>query len=244
MSEQQHILSAFDRDLEAIQAHIMKMGGMVEASILDAAKSFDTRDVELAADVRARDKAIDQLEILINDEAAKLLALRSPTAIDLRLVLSVIKVASNLERIGDYSKNMAKRTTVLMEMPHVFDKGQGLRRLAREVELMLKDALDAYVQRDVNLAEEVIQRDRDVDQMYSGLFREYLSYMLEDPRNITPCMHLHFIAKNIERAGDQVTAIAEQVIYLASGEQLDDIHISVDQTSSNPSLSTNLETKL
>ena len=149
MNEQQHILSAFDRDLEAIQAHIMKMGGMVEASILDAAKSFDTRDVELAADVRARDKAIDQLEILINDEATKLLALRSPTAIDLRLVLSVIKVASNLERIGDFSKNMAKRTTVLMEMPHVFDKGQGLRRLAREVELMLKDALDAYVQRDV-----------------------------------------------------------------------------------------------
>jgi phosphate transport system protein len=241
MSEQQHILSAFDRDLEAIQAHIMKMGGMVEASILDAAKSFDTRDVELAADVRARDKAIDQLEILINDEAAKLLALRSPTAIDLRLVLSVIKVASNLERIGDFSKNMAKRTTVLMEMPHVFDKGQGLRRLAREVELMLKDALDAYVQRDVKLAEEVIQRDRDVDQMYSGLFREYLSYMLEDPRNITPCMHLHLMAKNIERMGDHVTSIAEQVIYFTTGERPQSPHLSSDKTSSDPNLSMNLE---
>ena len=241
MNEQQHILSAFDRDLEAIQAHIMKMGRMVEASILDAAKSFDTRDVELAADVRARDKAIDQLETLINDEAAKLLALRSPTAIDLRIVLSVIKVASNLERIGDYSKNMAKRITVLMEMPHVFDKGQGLRRLAREVELMLKDALDAYVQRDVNLAEEVIQRDRDVDQMYSGLFREYLSYMLEDPRNITPCMHLHLIAKNIERMGDHVTSIAEQVIYFTTGELPQSPHLSSDKTSSDPNLSMKLE---
>lgn len=241
MNDQQHIVSSFDRDLEAIQAHIMRMGGLVEASILDAAKSFDTRDVELAEVVRKRDQAIDDLEVLINDEAAKLLALRAPTAVDLRLVLSVIKVSSNLERIGDYSKNMAKRTTVLMEMPHVFDKGQGLRRLAREVELMLKDALDAYVQRDEKLAQEVIQRDLDVDQMYSGLFREFLTYMMEDPRNITPCMHLHFIAKNIERMGDHVTSIAEQVIYIVTGDRPAEERVKNDQTSADANFSLGLE---
>ena len=241
MNDQQHIVSSFDRDLEAIQAHIMRMGGLVEASILDAAKSFDTRDVELAEVVRKRDQAIDDLEVLINDEAAKLLALRAPTAVDLRLVLSVIKVSSNLERIGDYSKNMAKRTTVLMEMPHVFDKGQGLRRLAREVELMLKDALDAYVQRDEKLAQEVIQRDLDVDQMYSGLFREFLTYMMEDPRNITPCMHLHFIAKNIERMGDHVTSIAEQVIYIVTGDRPAEEREKNDQASADANFSLGLE---
>ena len=241
MNDQQHIVSSFDRDLEAIQAHIMRMGGLVEASILDAAKSFDTRDVELAEVVRKRDQAIDDLEVLINDEAAKLLALRAPTAVDLRLVLSVIKVSSNLERIGDYSKNMAKRTTVLMEMPHVFDKGQGLRRLAREVELMLKDALDAYVQRDEKLAQEVNQRDLDVDQMYSGLFREFLTYMMEDPRNITPCMHLHFIAKNIERMGDHVTSIAEQVIYIVTGDRPAEEREKNDQTSADANFSLGLE---
>lgn len=241
MNDKQHIVSSFDRDLEAIQAHIMRMGGLVEASILDAAKSFDTRDVELAEVVRKRDQAIDDLEVLINDEAAKLLALRAPTAVDLRLVLSVIKVSSNLERIGDYSKNMAKRTTVLLEMPHVFDKGQGLRRLAREVELMLKDALDAYVQRDEKLAQEVIQRDLDVDQMYSGLFREFLTYMMEDPRNITPCMHLHFIAKNIERMGDHVTSIAEQVIYIVTGDRPAEEREKNDQTSADANFSLGLE---
>lgn len=241
MNDQQHIVSSFDRDLEAIQAHIMRMGGLVEASILDAAKSFDTRDVELAEVVRKRDQAIDDLEVLINDEAAKLLALRAPTAVDLRLVLSVIKVSSNLERIGDYSKNMAKRTTVLMEMPQVFDKGQGLRRLAREVELMLKDALDAYVQRDEKLAQEVIQRDLDVDQMYSGLFREFLTYMMEDPRNITPCMHLHFIAKNIERMGDHVTSIAEQVIYIVTGDRPAEEREKNDQTSADANFSLSLD---
>ena len=241
MNDQQHIVSSFDRDLEAIQAHIMRMGGLVEASILDAAKSFDARDVELAEVVRKRDQAIDDLEALINDDAAKLLALRAPTAVDLRLVLSVIKVSSNLERIGDYSKNMAKRTTVLMEMPHVFDKGQGLRRLAREVELMLKDALDAYVQRDEKLAQEVIQCDLDVDQMYSGLFREFLTYMMEDPRNITPCMHLHFIAKNIERMGDHVTSIAEQVIYIVTGDRPVEEREKNDQTSADANFSLGLE---
>lgn len=221
MSEQ-HISSAFDRELDAIQARIMKMGGMVEAAIMDAARSLETRDEELAEKVRKNDKAIDALEEMVNEDAARLIALRAPTAIDLRLVLSVMKISANLERIGDYAKNLAKRTSVLVTMPTVNDSAGALRRMAREVELMLKDALDAYIQRDQVLAEDVINRDLEVDQMYNALFREFLTFMMEDPRNITPCMHMHFIAKNIERMGDHVTSIAEQVVYLVSGDRPDE----------------------
>lgn len=232
----QHIASAFDRDLEAIQARIMKMGGLVETAILDAAQSLVDRDEEAAEKVRAGDKAIDALEELINEESARLIALRSPTAIDLRLVLSVMKIAGNLERIGDYAKNMAKRTGVLIQMSPIEGTHAALRRMAREVQLMLKDALDAYIRRDADLARDVIQRDRDVDQMYNALFREFLTFMLEDPRNITACMHLHFIAKNNERMGDHVTSIAEQVVYLVSGEKPGDTRPKEDKTSTDISV--------
>ncbi|GAA6192485.1 phosphate transport system regulatory protein PhoU [Phaeobacter gallaeciensis] len=228
---EQHITSVYDRDLEAVQAHIMKMGGLVEAAIMSAARSLETRDVELATEVRAGDKAIDALEEIINEETARLIALRSPTASDLRLVLSVLKVSANLERIGDYAKNIAKRTTVLVETPPVNDSAAALRRMAREVELMLKDALDAYIQRDAELAMDVITRDHEVDQMYNALFREFLTFMAEDPRNITACMHLHFIAKNIERMGDHVTSIAEQVVYLVTGSRPEDARPKADVTS-------------
>lgn len=230
--EHKHIASVFDRDLETIQAQIMKMGGLVEAAIMEAAHSLETRDEELAKEVVNRDKAIDALEELVNEESARLIALRAPTAIDLRLVLSVLKISGNLERIGDYAKNMAKRTRVLSQMATVDDSAApALRRMAREVGLMLKDALDAYIQRDAELAADVIERDREVDQMYNALFRELLTFMLEDARSITPCMHLHFIAKNIERMGDHVTAIAEQVIYLATGERPDEMRPKADKTS-------------
>lgn len=215
--EEQHIASAFDRDLEAMQAQIMKMGGLVEAAITDAARALETRDEELAQTVLENDAAIDGLEEIINAEAARVIALRSPTAVDLRLILSVMKIAGNLERIGDYAKNIAKRTGVLARSGHILDSGPALRRMAREVELMLKDALDSHVQRDAELAQDVIARDLDVDQMYNAMFREFLTYMMENAHNITPCMHLHFIAKNIERMGDHVTSIAEQVVYVVAG---------------------------
>jgi len=232
-----HIASAFDRDLDKIQAQIMKMGGLVETAIRGAATAYELRDLDLAAKVRANDKTIDQIEETINDECSKLIALRAPTAIDLRLVLSVFKVSSNLERIGDYSKNMAKRTIVLEGLANSHDRRLGLKRLAREVELMLKDALDAYVNRDLDLARDVIARDMDIDQMYNALFREFLTYMMEDPRNITPCMHLHFMAKNLERMGDHVTTIAEQVVFLVTGQRDEDERDKGDMTSSDPEMS-------
>ncbi len=231
--QDQHIASAFDRDLEGVQAQIMKMGGLVEDAIRNAALSLDTRDEELAELVRKKDRPIDELEELINQNAARVIALRAPTAIDLRLILSVIKISANLERIGDYSKNIAKRTTVLATLPPVNDSAGAIRRMAREVESMLKHALDAYIQRDAELARDVITRDHDVDQMYNALFREFLTFMMEDPRNITACMHLHFIAKNVERMGDHVTAIAEQVVYLVTGQHVDEARPKADDTATH-----------
>ncbi|WP_417741209.1 phosphate signaling complex protein PhoU [Salipiger sp.] len=235
-----HIATAFDRDLEGIQAQILKMGGLVEAAIHDAAKSLETRDEELAEQVRKGDLAIDAMEESLNEEAARVIALRQPAASDLRVVLSVMRMSANLERIGDLSKNMAKRTTVLAQMTQINGSTTALRRMARDVEMMLKDALDAYIKRDEALARDVIERDADVDQMYNTLFREFLTFMLEDPRNITSCMHLHFIAKNIERMGDHVTAIAEQVIFLATGEKPEGVRVKEDRTSSDPALSADL----
>ncbi len=231
-----HIASAFDRDLEAIQAQIMKMGGMVEEAILNAATSLETNDEELADTVRRGDAAIDALEEQLNEEIARIIALRQPTAVDLRIVLTVLKMSSNLERIGDYAKNMAKRSTVLANMGQISGAAASIRRMAKEVERMLKDVLDAYIQRDPDMAHEVIQRDEDLDQMYNALFREFLTFMMEDPRNITACMHLHFIAKNTERMGDHVTNIAEQVIYMVTGEQPDEKRPKGDTTSLSTSI--------
>jgi len=230
----EHIASAFDRDLETIQAQIMKMGGLVEDAILKAAVSLENRDEELAAQVRESDRAIDGLEELINDEAARIIALRQPAAVDLRVILTVMKISANLERIGDYAKNMAKRTTVLTRMQQIEGSAAAIRRMSKEVQGMLKDVLDAFLQRDAELACDVIRRDEDVDQMYNALFREFLTFMMEDPRSITACMHLHFIAKNTERMGDHVTNIAEQVVYLVTGDYPEDTRPKDDRTSSDP----------
>jgi phosphate transport system protein len=227
MNTDQHILRAFDRDLEAVQALIMKMGGMVEAALDDAATALVHRDEELATKVRLGDKAIDALEEQVHAECARLIALRSPTATDLRTVLSVMRIASNLERCGDYAKNLAKRATVLVEMAPVGGSAASIARMAKSVQLLLKDALDAFIQRDAKAAHHV----RQSDQFYNAVFRELLTHMMEDPRNITAAMHLHFIAKNIERVGDHATSIAEQVIYLVTGEVPEGSRPKADVTS-------------
>ena len=229
--QSQHITTAYDRELEAIQAQIMRMGGLVEEAIRTSAKALEELDLDLADKIVAADHTIDELDELINQEVARLIALRAPTAVDLRLILTVMKVSSSLERIGDYAKNMAKRTHVLSTMSPMPAGTSSLRRMAREVERMLNDALDAYIQRDEQLARDVIDRDREVDQIYNALFREFLTFMMEDPRNITPFMHMHFIAKNVERMGDHATSIAEWVIYLVTGERPDEVRPKADMTS-------------
>ncbi len=240
MQNSQHIRSAFDRALESLQANMLKMGGLVEVNIMDAAKALEDRDIDLAEKVRERDKQIDNLEEIINDGISRFIAQESPVATDLRVLLSILKVSNNLERIGDHAKNTAKRTSVLLQLKDVENSQAAIRRLSRDVQVMLKDALDAYINRDEELALDVIARDTEIDELYSGLFREFLTYMMEDPRNITACMHLHFIAKNIERMGDHVTSIAEQVVFVVTGQMPTEKRDKADNTSESLELSKDL----
>ncbi|MDF1855278.1 phosphate signaling complex protein PhoU [Pseudooceanicola sp.] len=226
-----HIVSSFDRDLEGIQAAVMKMGGLVELALSEAATALKSRDIELAAKVRKGDRLIDDLDQTIKTDTAKLLALRSPTAGDLRTVLSVMEISSHLERCGDYAKNMAKRTIAMAGSPDIGASFSALGRMSKFVEAMVKDALDSYIQRDPDKALEIIERDTEADQIYNTIFRSLLTHMMEDHRNIAVGMHLHFIAKNIERVGDHATGIAEQTIYLVTGELPDDERQKEDRTS-------------
>ena len=218
MEEQQHISSAFDRDLEEIQVHLLKMGGLAETAILDGAKVLRRRDEGLAKSVRKRDREIDELDQLVNEQCAQLLALRQPIARDLRTVLAVMKIATHIERIGHYAKNMARRSAVLVHLQPIEGTPDTARSMIKEVSAMLSDVLKAFVERDTDLAVEVRERDVEVDHIYNAVFRQLVTYMIEDPRNISACMHYHFIAKNIENMGDHVTAIADQVVYMATGE--------------------------
>ncbi|NHB78221.1 phosphate signaling complex protein PhoU [Rhodobacter calidifons] len=214
----QHIMAAFDRDLEALQAHFIRLSGLAETALTDAAKALESLDLAAADRVIASDRAIDELEEFIQMEAASIIARRAPTAVDLRRLLAVMRAAHSLERVGDYAKNVAKRTRVLPQSAPVEGHAGTIRRMATLVVRMLEEASRALVQKDAALAASVRKRDLDIDQMYNTLFRSLFTYMMESPANIGPSMHLHFIAKNIERAGDHATTIAEQALYLATGE--------------------------
>ena len=216
-----HTTSAYDTDIDGLYTRILTMGGMVEQAIAEAGRALEARDDERAAQVVQADRAIDALEEEINSEVVRTIALRQPTAGDLRTVVTVMKMAGDLERLGDLSKNIAKRVPVLARAPGVDGAGAALRRQSKLVKLMLKDALDAFARGDVEQARDVITRDVEVDQMTNALFREFLTHMMEDPRAITPCLHFLFISKNLERMGDHVTEICEQVIYLETGARPD-----------------------
>lgn len=231
--QQKHIVSSFDRDLESIQAAVMKMGGLVEVALRDATAALKDKDLKLAEQVRKGDKLIDEIDLSVKTDAAKLLALRAPTASDLRAILSVMEICSYLERCGDYAKNMAKRTIAMEETDVISSSIADLGRMSNFVEAMVRDALDAYIQRDVHKAQEVIKRDLEADQIYNSLFRSLLTHMMENHRNIAAGMHLHFIAKNIERVGDHATGIAEQTIYRVTGTLPEDDRPKEDRTSAS-----------
>ena len=218
MTRDGHIMAAFDRDLEGLLALLVRMGGLVETALTDSVAALEAQDAPRAEQVIADDRAIDSLEEQINTEAARIIALRTPTAGDLRMVLAVMRTANSLERVGDYAKNVAKRTRVLAGTRRIEGTAGTIRRMTAVVTAMISDALTALTRRDAALARKVRQSDIDVDQIYNTLFRALVTHMLEDPANISAAMHLHFIAKNIERAGDHATGIAEQAIYLATGQ--------------------------
>jgi phosphate transport system protein len=226
-----HIVQSFDADLDQIESLVTQMGGVVETQIADAVVALVSRDAELGDRVRKGDRHVDELETEIDSAVVRVLALRQPQAQDLRAMVAVLKISTNLERIGDYAKNIAKRASVLGEFRHIGASADIIKRMSALVQVMLKDALDAHVTRDLGLANDVRARDEEVDQMHNTLFRELLTYMMEDPRNITPCMHLLFIAKNVERMGDHVTGISEQIHYVVAGSLPDDERPKSDVTS-------------
>jgi phosphate transport system protein len=195
------------------------MGGLGESQLAAAIEAVVKRDSELAARVVEGDARVDQLEREVDGLVVRLLALRQPMARDLREILAALRIASDLERICDYAANVAKRSIVLNQSPPV-KPVYTLPRMVRLAQALTKDVLDAYVARDADKALVVWARDEELDEMYSSLFRELLTYMMEDPRNITACTHLLFMAKNVERIGDHATNIAETVYFLVNGTPL------------------------
>lgn len=216
-----HTVKAFDDDLDELRALISQMGGLAEAAIADAVKALDRRDTDLAMRVVNGDKRIDELEVEVEKLAVRLIALRAPMADDLREVVSALKTASVIERIGDYAKNIAKRVAIFAEANPIAPMTI-VPEMARVVAQMVKSALDAFVARDPELAARVRERDKTVDDFYNSLFRTLLTYMMENPNNITASAHLLFIAKNLERIGDHATNVAEMVYYSATGIYLEE----------------------
>ncbi len=228
MSE--HTVKAFTEKLDALATSVAAMGGMAEAQLASAVEAIAKRDSARAEKAVGGDKRIDELQMEVEDKALKLLALRQPMAVDLRETLAAIKIASELERIGDLAKNIAKRAIVLNREPPI-RLTQSLDRMGKQALAQLKRVLDAYSNRDAAGAELVWKQDGGIDEMYNSLFRELLTYMMEDPRTIGLCTHLLFVAKNIERSGDHATNIAEVVYHMVSGGHLDTERPKADHTS-------------
>ncbi|MDE2005208.1 MAG: phosphate signaling complex protein PhoU [Rhodospirillales bacterium] len=220
-SEPQHLLRSFDQELAHLRDLISEMGGNVESQVALSARAILEHDTALAAQVVESDKRVDALEHEVEQLVIRTLALRQPMAGDLRQVVAALKITGDLERIGDYAANVAKRTVVLAQYPRQYSLA-GLAHMARLVQENLKTVIDAVGEADAEKAVHVWRSDLAIDDIYNGLFRELITYMMEDPRNITPCTHLLFIAKNLERIGDHATNIAETLHYAVTGQTLTD----------------------
>jgi phosphate transport system protein len=227
-----HIVKSFDQELELLDKKIAQMGGLVEQQLAQGFDALEKRDPSLAEAAAASDRAVDVLEREIQDLTILMIAKRQPLANDLRHIMTVLKIAGDLERIGDLSKNIAKRALAISGENRPKPLMTGLRHMVEHAQSQLKDVLDAYAERDAEKADAVWRRDERIDATYNSLFRELLTYMMEDPRNIGLCTHLLFAAKNIERIGDHSTNIAENVHYLVHGVALADARPKSDDTSS------------
>ena len=225
-----HTAKAFDVDLQDLTRLVSEMGGLAEKQIGDSIDALSRQDEALAVRVVALDIKIDMLQREIEERAILTIAKRQPMAIDLRDVVGALRVANDLERIGDLAKNIAKRTPVIDRDIQLQKVMRGVEHMANLVLTQIKDVLDAYARRDVNKAMGVWRGDEEIDAVNNSLFRELLTYMLEDPRNITLCIHLLFCAKNIERMGDHATNIAETVYYMVEGKALTDERPKGDTT--------------
>ena len=218
--QSQHIVRAFDEDLKYLANRIAGMGGHAERMVDQAVSALVNSDAGLARKVIDDDTFLDEGQREIDDKAIVFIAKRQPMADDLREVIGAIRISADLERVGDLGKNIAKRVVAVSDARHPFSLFRGLQALTELALTQLKDVLDAYASRSVERLGFVRDRDDQIDAMYTSLFRELLTYMMEDPRNITACTHLLFCAKNIERIGDHATNIAETVYYVVTGDQM------------------------
>ena len=228
-----HIVKAYDNDLTALKSMLSEMGGMAEEQLSKSINALVHRDTKLADTVIKADELLDQMEIAVEEKAVLTIAKRQPMAKDLRNVMVAIRIASDIERIGDLAKNVAKRS-------HAIDSAiprrlaAGLERMGQLAQTQLKLVLDAFAANDAERAMDVWRHDEDIDALYNSIFRELLTYMMEDPRMISACTHLLFATKNIERIGDHATNIAENIYYLVNGEMLREQRPKKDKTSTTP----------
>ena len=215
-----HTVKSYDRELDTLERRIAEMGGIAEKMVIDCMDALSNADTVLAHQVVATDVRLDALQREIEDLAVSTIARRQPVAIDLRELIGAIRIAGDLERVGDLAKNIAKRTIKVGAEARVPRAIVGLRHMNEVATELMKDVLDAYAQRDADRAREVWERDVDLDVLEDSVFRDLLTHMMEDPRNISFCAHLLFCSKNIERIGDHATNIAETVVYLVTGETM------------------------
>jgi phosphate transport system protein len=227
----EHIVSSFDQELKNLAATIAEMGGLAEGLVADSIQALTRMDTDLAHKVIVTDLRLDRLQREVEERAITLIARRQPMALDLREIMSAMRIAGDLERVGDLAKNIAKRVNAMNQNVVVKQLVIGVEHLAEIALSQLTDVLNAYATRNDAAALDVRSRDDEIDALYTSLFRELLTYMMEDPRNISFCTHLLFCAKNIERIGDHATNIAETVHYTITGEQLLEDRPKDDQSS-------------
>ncbi len=228
----EHIVASFDDELNELSQKIAEMGGLAEQLVGDSVTALARRDTDVAQRIISEDQKIDRLQRYIEDHAILMIARRQPMAKDLREIMAAIHVANDLERVGDLAKNTAKRVIAIESNFASQRLVAGVEHIAELSLAQLKNVLDAYAARDLAAARIVWERDDEIDAMYTSLFRELLTYMMEDPRNITFCTHLLFCAKNIERIGDHATNIAETLHYLITGKPLAEERPKKDMSSS------------
>ncbi|MAU41792.1 MAG: phosphate transport system regulatory protein PhoU [Kordiimonas sp.] len=216
-----HTVASFDEELNEMRSKVVQMANIVNTQLQNSLTALQDRNSELAEKVRLTDQLLDDLDSDVERSAVEFIARRAPVAVDLREIIAIIRISNTLERIGDYAKNFAKRLDVLLETDSIRSSERLLSHMVDITSKMVTDVIDAYIRRDIDLALEIWHRDQEIDAIYNTMFRELLTYMMEHPHYITTATHMLFIAKNIERAGDHATNIAEMAYYIATGKALD-----------------------
>ena len=226
----QHTVTSYDDELKNLASRVAEMGGLAETMVNDAVSALVRKDSDQAQKIVQTDKRLDQLQAELEEIAVLIIARRQPVAQDLRDIVAAMRISNDLERVGDLAKNIAKRVIAIDDSFNSKRFALGVEHMAELAQQQLKSVLDAYAERDAEAAEAVRAQDDEIDAIYTSIFRELLTYMMEDPRQISICAHLLFCAKNIERIGDHATNIAENVTYMVTGSQPQDERPKVDET--------------